>query len=695
VLTKKGVEVDLCDKCHGIWLDKGELYLFAVHPKKLSAWIQEGLKQARPSTLKSPKSDQPMLEFSVPVAGIQLDQCPDTKGIWLDGGELDQLMRTHTEVDGLVEDKTVGADETPRSIEDPSARIRMAKVATGLSPLPNLVVRSAGVLFGLYAMLVLALIVTAEVAQLPPAFPLVVGTLMIAVQFAVSPFIMDLMLRWTQGLRWVNLNELPRDLASAVERICNEQKMRVPRLGIIEDGNPNAFTYGHTPNNARLVVTRGILDLLQGDEIEGVVAHEIGHAKHWDMLIMTAAQLVPLIFYFLYRICLRTHFYGAQRSSGSGGKGSGQAEAARLAIGIGALILYVISEYLVLWLSRTREFFADRFAGRVTGKPNALASALVKIAYGMAGQEPTGKKTANRSGNLEAVGAMGLFDAKAAKSLAITSASTQSSSSGRSGEPGLGGEIDREALKEAMRWDRWNPWAKYYEIHSTHPLVANRLQYLGEQAASMKQTPFVIFNLRRPESYWDEFAVDLAVLWLPMIAGAIGFFLGLSGGLGPTAWGGLLIGLGLGGLAQLAFQYPSGHFPELSILSMLKKVKVSAVRPIPCTLEGIIIGRGVPGLVWSEDFVIQDKTGILFIDYRQPLALWEFFFGLLRAARFQNEPVTVTGWYRRAPVPYLELLTITTRDGKTRRCYTRIAKVIGAGLMVLGGLAVILFGMGV
>ncbi|NIO19186.1 MAG: M48 family metalloprotease, partial [Candidatus Aenigmarchaeota archaeon] len=77
--------------------------------------------------------------------------------------------------------------------------------------------------------------------------------------------------------------------------------MKNPRMGVIYDGAPNAFTYGHTPNNARVVLTRGLMDLLNEDEVKGVVAHEIGHAKHWDMLIMTAAQLVPLILYYIYR----------------------------------------------------------------------------------------------------------------------------------------------------------------------------------------------------------------------------------------------------------------------------------------------------------------------------------------------------------------------------------------------------------
>src|SRR5262249_33643596 len=121
----------------------------------------------------------------------------------------------------------------------------------------------------------------------------------------------------------------------------------------------------------RIVITQGILDLLEPAEVEGVVAHEIGHGKNWDMVLMTVVQLVPLLLYFLYRTAMQ---------AGNRGKDNSY----RIAIAIGAYVLYVASEYIVLWFSRCREYYADRFAGNVTGNPGALASALVKIGYGLA-----------------------------------------------------------------------------------------------------------------------------------------------------------------------------------------------------------------------------------------------------------------------------------------------------------------------
>jgi len=530
----------------------------------------------------------------------------------------------------------------------------------------------------------LGLIVLAQLLGLPAEWVLLYGIILLVTEFAISPFLMDMTLRWAQGLRWVGLEDLPKGISSTLQRICQEQKIRVPRLGILEDGNPNAFTYGHTPTNARLILTRGILDLLEPEEVETILAHEVGHAKHWDMAIMTAAQLVPLVFYYLYRISKESRSKSESKKSGNG-----KGESARLLVALGAYLLYVVSQFLVLWLSRTREYFADRFAGEVTRKPNALASALIKIAYGMAGQEPVAQQElAAQKGSVlrrpqgEAVTPLGLFDPKAARTVALETATVHP------GIKKMGGEIDRAALKEVMRWDRWNPWAKYYELQSTHPLVANRLQYLGEQAASMGQQPFVLFNLLKPESYWDEFAVDFLLLWLPVLAMGLGAAIGMSTGSPAAVWGGAIAGWGLGMLGQISFQYPQGNFPEMSIVSLLKQVKVSAARPIPCTLKGTIIGRGVPGLIWSEDFVLQDDTGILFLDYQQPLRFWEFFFGLMRGARLQNTPVTATGWFRRSPVPYLEIWTLTDGE-KARRCYTRVAKFIGGIVLLIAGVSIL------
>ncbi len=152
-----------------------------------------------------------------------------------------------------------------------------------------------------------------------------------------------------------------------------------------------------------------------------------------------------------------------------------------------------------------------------------------------------------------------------------------------------------------------------------------------------------------------SFAVDLLVMFLPLLLflGGLGLAFGLGAGrggrdlarcgilAGHNAWlayvGLPLVGLGLGMLAKTILVYRGDYFAPLSVSGLLHKVKVSNVRPVPARLRGTIIGRGVPGLIWSEDFVMRDSTGILFLDYRQPLRIWEWLFGLFRAGEFRRQ----------------------------------------------------------
>ena len=380
---------------------------------------------------------------------------------------------------------------------------------------------------------------------------------------------------------------------------------------------------------------------------------------------MTLAQLVPLILYYIYRTLIKMKSRGRDKSAPY-----------RLAIAISAYLLYIVSEYIVLWFSRLREYFADRFSGEVTGNPNVLASALVKIGYGLAGDNSAKKeiKTDARKSELNAIGPMGIFDAKSANILAI---------SAYQGPNHMGGEVNKERLKDAARWDFWNPWALYYELQSTHPLIAKRLKFLSNQSVASGKEPFIEFNEKRPESYWDEFLVDVIfqVLPLALVILSIGSFV-LKHNI-YYLWLGMILS-GLAYLMQTIFSYPYSDSAPMTVKSLLSKVKVSAIRPVPCSIKGKIIGRGIPGYIFSEDFVLQDDTGIIFLDYRQPLGIIDFLFGLLRAAKYINQEAEIIGWYRRSPVPYIEIRKLII-DGKESVCYSYYFKLfISVALTVAG-----------
>jgi Zn-dependent protease with chaperone function len=516
-------------------------------------------------------------------------------------------------------------------------------------------------------MVFLVLLLAVEAFGAGLEFAVLLAIAVIGIQYLLAPFIMDLFLRYLQSTRWVSPDELPSHLSAFIGKVCQVKEIPFPRVGIIHDGNPNAFTYGHYPGDARLIFTSGLIEMLDEEELRAVAAHEMGHVLHWDMLVMTIASLAPVLLYYLYRVLIRV------RTSGRGNP--------LPLIALVCFVLYLISEYLVLFLSRAREYYADRFAGQLTQNPNSLSRALVKIAYGLAAARREEAEEKERS-PLRAVRALGIFDPQAALHLATA---------------GGGTTFAKEDVVHAMQWDLWNPWAWFYELSSTHPLPAKRIKALGDMSWHFQEEPLVRFNLEQPESYWDEFCVDLCMMALPVLLPVAALAL-----IGPRvfhditwigkAYGLLIAAFGIGSLIRTVFAYPGGPFVNTSVASLLKKVKVSAVRSVPVTLKGRIIGRGIPGLIYSPDLVLQDETGFIFLDYRQPLRIIEFLFGIFRTPGIIGRDVVIEGWYRRAPVPSVEMNTLSY-DKTVHRCYVYLAKLalsilafaVGITLMLAGG----------
>jgi heat shock protein HtpX len=158
----------------------------------------------------------------------------------------------------------------------------------------------------------------------------------------------------------------------------------MPKVYIINDPSPNAFATGRNPENASVAVTAGLLAKLNRDELQGVIAHEISHILHRDILFVTLAGIMLGSIVLLSQVFLRGMFYssmGSRRRYSSGGQGGGGAQLVMLIIAIAAAILAPIMAYLLYFaLSRKREYLADAGGARLTRYPEGLASALEKIA---------------------------------------------------------------------------------------------------------------------------------------------------------------------------------------------------------------------------------------------------------------------------------------------------------------------------
>jgi len=158
----------------------------------------------------------------------------------------------------------------------------------------------------------------------------------------------------------------------------------MPKIYIINDPAPNAFATGRSPQTASVAVTAGLLGRLNRDELQGVIAHEISHILHRDILFVTLAGIMLGSIVLISQVFLRSMFYssmGSRRRYSAGGKGGGQAQLVMLIIAIVAAILAPLMAYLLYFaLSRRREYLADAGAARLTRYPEGLASALEEIA---------------------------------------------------------------------------------------------------------------------------------------------------------------------------------------------------------------------------------------------------------------------------------------------------------------------------
>ncbi len=396
--------------------------------------------------------------------------------------------------------------------------------------------------------------------------------------FFLSPYLMDLSQNWLYNTRWVSLAEiesLSPETAKVIKKVCKQKKLSSPRLGIIDDQNPTAFTYGSFPNSARLVVSQGLFTYLDDDEIATVYAHELGHIVHWDFAVMTLASTLVQITYLIYTT--------AQRMGRSGGNKAKDAAGTVAAV---AYLFYIAGTYLLLYLSRTREYFADHFAAETTGNPNALSRALVKIAYGILEE---GQRATEPSRLLEGTRALGIYDAKAATS---TGTAYRISS-----EP--------EKIGRVFLWDMFNPWGWWMELNSTHPLTGKRVRALSTYAEQLGLD--VEFDMGRivgegndlsKRRLYGNFVFDLLLYSAETLGLAVGFAIGISlYAVNPMMMIACpLIALGVGILLKTLVMFPNYEQAEhLDVLTLMSDPYASPLRGQPAKLQGELIGRGDAG----------------------------------------------------------------------------------------------------
>ncbi len=285
---------------------------------------------------------------------------------------------------------------------------------------------------------------------------LLLAVIFMLIQFAISPYIVAA----TSRLKYLKPGENAW-LEQTVGKLAQEAGVKQPRLAVVPDQTPNAFVFGNSSSKMTLAVNQGLLTQLSEDEIRGVIAHELGHIRHKDSIVMTFMSAIPLIAYVVVRAAFGFQVYG-----GGGRRGERENGFAYIILaGVVALVVYFISQLLVLRLSRLRESFADVFSAYLTESPRNLESALTRITYGLS------------LAPQDTHGARALFIADPALAKQEVAEIMEQKSKYDLDHNGV---LDEHELELAMAEEAKSHWRSINEAFATHPPTFKRILLLRQ-----------------------------------------------------------------------------------------------------------------------------------------------------------------------------------------------------------------------
>lgn len=269
-------------------------------------------------------------------------------------------------------------------------------------------------------------------------------------QWLISPYLIGAIYR----ARPVSPSENP-ELHATVERLSQKSGIKTPKLMLARIPIPNAFAYGSPIAGSRVAVTEGLMKTLDKEEVEAVIGHELGHLKHRDVQVMMFVSILPAIFYYIGYSFMLSSMLGRSRDNRGG---------AAVLIGIVSIFLYWILTLFTLYLSRLREYYADRHSKSIVEDGSRkLSEGLAKIVH----ESNRTKKRMPKTAQLSSFKALFISDPDraAADSQAIAQV----------------GLSDRKLVEQVLQ-RKVTGVDKFLELFSSHPNIVKRLKALQEQA---------------------------------------------------------------------------------------------------------------------------------------------------------------------------------------------------------------------
>jgi Zn-dependent protease with chaperone function len=464
--------------------------------------------------------------------------------------------------------------------------------------------------------------------------------------FFMSPWIIDLTQKQYHRIQWITLADLEQKSPEAVEIIenfCEKYNIFVPRLGWIEDDAPVAFTYGVISNSTRIVVSRGLFECLDDDEIAAVYAYQLGRIRNKSFAVLTFVSAPVQVLYYIY-VLLSRQSYRAKSAK----------QVWQFAATL-AHVFYSLSNYLLIWLSHISTIVSDRFASELTGNPNALARALPKMARQMLPYNQPAMPT-NRL--LESTRALGICDRQTMTAIGLAM------------EIAHVGQTDQNPYRVFL-WEIFNPWRRWLEIHSTHPLVGKRLKFLSgysQQLGLLTEYDFAellkeekkLNKKRLYQNFWRDLSIQVA----PVIGVMIGVLASILLSQMFNRWllpSFSLIGLGLGFMFQGSLRYPDfRRVDDTDLVSLLIDPYASYVQGSPVQIPGELLGYGTDEFYIGYSMRLEDQGGLAFLNYIPNFRQWiiDPSNTIKNLEMLCDRSVIASGWFRRGKFPIIDLSTL-------------------------------------
>ncbi len=499
----------------------------------------------------------------------------------------------------------------------------------------------------------------------------------LALLFIFSPWILDKLLKMCIGLRSLPMTTLFQrspETNRILRSYCQQRNWSVPKLRLLPISVPLVMSYGCLPRFSRIVVSQGLLEQLTEDEIAVILVREVaqmGHGDHFVMSFVTMILQIPYLIYWQLSHCTE-QLADVSRLSLPQWFPHGVKSGLKTVYPILQAITFVLAPFsyglfwllrgLGVWLSRRRVDYSDRAACNLTGNPNALTRALVKIAIGLAQDIQQQGKTRFLLEGFELLMPVGYRQALTFGSIA-----------------------PHYPMSSLLQWDVTNPYHSWLALNNSHPVIGDRLGLLGRYSQFWKLDPEFDFMTvtASPQSIEYPKLLRQGAPFFGLVAGIlIGSFIWLLGGIfaalgiwqlewlwGDTAilTGCIPIGCSLG-----MFMRINSFFPDLKPTQCLTQPDLAElhanpqnipVDSIPIVIKGQLLGRSILSNRMGQDLILSTPTGLIQLHYVPALTpLGNFLPQFPHPADFIHQSVQVMGWWRRGATPWIDVDRIQTLD---------------------------------